>query len=109
MFNKCYNYEIYEPLWISDLCNHYLDTVLDDCSIDEKFPVDVKQWLDSRLNNIDLINFTNPRELITQYRKTVPVITGKLDDIIDPTYNDKFLQILAFDKFASLIVNPNVR
>lgn len=105
VFNKCYNYEIFEPLRISDLCNRHLESLLGSFSIDDEFPAEVRCWLAERLSSIDGPNFKSPRDLVTQYRKTVPVVVAKLDEIIDPTHNDKLLQALAYDRLASIVVN----
>lgn len=101
VFNKCYNYEAYEPLTISNycdisaLCKNKLD-------IDCIFSDDLKQWLANKLNMNDT-ECINARILINSYKIRIPKVNENLNDLLDPTHNDKLLQIIAYDKFAVLL------
>ncbi|XP_011297107.1 thyroid adenoma-associated protein homolog [Fopius arisanus] len=105
VFNKCYNYECFEPLRISSLCEESLNTLSDHYDIHAPFPVEVQTWLIHRLN-IEPSDCQDAQALITSYRNRLPPLTNKLDDILDPTCNDKLLQSLAFEKFPHL-ENPH--
>ncbi|XP_063979091.1 tRNA (32-2'-O)-methyltransferase regulator THADA [Diachasmimorpha longicaudata] len=101
VFNKCYNYEAFEPLRISSLCEEYLNTLSDHYNIHAPFPAGVRTWLIHRLN-IEPSDCQDAQALITSYRNRLPPLSNKLDDILDPTCNDKLLQSLAFEKFLLL-------
>ncbi|XP_015126019.1 thyroid adenoma-associated protein homolog [Diachasma alloeum] len=105
VFNKCYNYESFEPLRISSLCEEYLNTLSDHYDIHAPFPAGVQTWLIHRLN-IESSDCQDAQALITSYRNRLPPLSNKLDDILDPTCNDKLLQSLAFEKFL-LVEEPH--
>ncbi|KAI4501053.1 hypothetical protein M0802_003856 [Mischocyttarus mexicanus] len=101
VFNKCKNYDCYEPVQLSNTCVEYIKTITKRISLDSPLPTDVLRWLTYHLN-LDLTKATSFRKLVSSYGDCVPVIEKKLRDILDPTYKDKLLQILAYEKYASL-------
>ncbi|XP_044579181.1 thyroid adenoma-associated protein homolog [Cotesia glomerata] len=103
VFNKCYNYEAYEPLRISDLCGHYLKEIThNQWNTETIFSSNLQRWLSNKLN-IRVSECKSAQILINVYKNRLPKVNKTLDDILDPTYNDKLVQILAFEKFLTLI------
>ncbi|XP_008545190.1 thyroid adenoma-associated protein homolog [Microplitis demolitor] len=103
VFNKCYNYEAYEPLRISDMCGRYLEVQIHDkWNTESIFSTNLQQWLSQKLN-MQISECKNAQALINAYKNRLPKLNQTLDDILDPTYNDKLIQILAFKNFLVLI------
>ncbi|XP_033219101.1 uncharacterized protein LOC117174281 isoform X3 [Belonocnema kinseyi] len=91
VFNRCSNYECFEPLWIARKCSKIVHTIIKQYSADEMIPKIVRCWLSYRLN-VELSNLTTFRELMTNYKNHIPNLKGRLRDILDPTYNSKLGQ-----------------
>ncbi|XP_043666118.1 thyroid adenoma-associated protein [Vespula pensylvanica] len=101
VFNKCKNYDCFEPVQLSNTCVQFIKAITKRYSLDSPLPVDAMRWLTFHLN-LDLTKATSFRKLVSSYGDYVPVIEKQLRDILDPTYKDKLLQILAYEKYASL-------
>ncbi|XP_012278910.1 thyroid adenoma-associated protein homolog isoform X2 [Orussus abietinus] len=101
VFNKCSNYEYFEPVRISVLCINSLERYDRGQLIDRTLLPEVKQWVCERLNIAEMRSNTL-REIIMEYKQHIPTITRTLKDILDPTYNDKLLRVQAYEKFETL-------
>ncbi|XP_047346981.1 thyroid adenoma-associated protein homolog isoform X3 [Vespa velutina] len=101
VFNKCKNYDCFEPVQLSNTCVQFIKAITKRYSLDSPLPMDAMRWLTFHLN-LDLTKATSFRKLVSSYGDYVPVIEKQLRDILDPTYKDKLLQILAYEKYASL-------
>lgn len=71
----------------------YLDNVL---------PDDVIDWVNTRLDIIFEKSITF-RMLVTNYESYIPTFENKLHDILDPTYKNKLLQVLAYRQFKEIL------
>lgn len=49
------------------------------------------------------MKFSNLSEFVHIQSKFIPTVGKKLNDYLDPTYGDKLQQVLAFERFASLM------
>ncbi|XP_034943611.1 thyroid adenoma-associated protein homolog [Chelonus insularis] len=103
VFNKCFNYEMYEPFQICELCNCYLNKLSKNTwNFPYNFSDDVQKWLSKRLD-IPISNCVNVHTLISIYKTKLPSVTNNLNEILDPMYNDKLLNHLAFEKITTFV------
>nr|XP_012149021.1 PREDICTED: thyroid adenoma-associated protein homolog [Megachile rotundata] len=101
VFDKCTNYDFFEPLEISRICveflmrymKSYLNSVLPDHVID---------WINSRLNT-EFEKSITFKTLVQNYASYVPTLENKLHDVLDPTYKNKLLQVLAYGHFKQIL------
>nr|XP_012233310.1 PREDICTED: thyroid adenoma-associated protein isoform X1 [Linepithema humile] len=103
VFNKCRNYDVFEPVQISILCFDLTKSIVQRYSIDSVLPPDVVRWINYRLQITDFSELLSFKDIVCDYKNNMPTIERKLDEIIDPTYRDKLLQLLAFEKYMSLL------
>lgn len=76
-------------------------TQLKQYCIDSTLPLDVVKWINYRLDS----NFAakSYRDIVCSYMRSVPEIKKwLLCSIVDPTYKDKLLQVLACERYATL-------
>ena len=100
MFNKCTNYDFFEPVEVSRICAEflienmkpYMDIILPDETID---------WINSLLN-VEFQKSISFRTLIRNYESYVPILENKLHDILNPTYRNKLLQILSYEQYKGI-------
>lgn len=69
--------------------------------IDSALPSDAVRWINYRLDT-DFSTSSSFKDIARNHRNNVPTLEKKLDEILDPTYKDKLMQILAFEKYLSL-------
>ncbi|XP_036143447.1 thyroid adenoma-associated protein isoform X3 [Monomorium pharaonis] len=101
VFNKCRNYDVFEPVKISKLCFDLTKSIKQRYSIDSALPPDAVRWINYRLGT-DFPLLSSFKEIVCNYRNNMPKLEKKLEEILDPTYRDKLLQVLACEKFGSL-------
>ena len=104
VFNRCSNYECFEPLWIAKKCSKVVHSILKEYSVDEIIPDNVRCWLSDRLNVQLAGNLSTFRELMMNYKNHLPDFEGRLRDILDPTYNSKLIQLVAYEHLAKQIL-----
>ncbi|CAL7943054.1 unnamed protein product [Xylocopa violacea] len=97
VFNKCTNYDFFEPVELSRICSEFLRKNMQ-CYIDNRLPDDVIDWVNSLLN-VECKKDISFRTFVRDYQSHIPVIENKLRDILNPTYKNKLLQILAYEQF----------
>ncbi|XP_025991728.1 thyroid adenoma-associated protein isoform X2 [Solenopsis invicta] len=101
VFNKCRNYDVFEPVKISKLCFDLIQSIRQRYSIDSALPPDAVRWINYRLGT-DFPLLSSFKEIVHNYRNNLPILEKKLEEILDPTYRDKLLQVLAYEKYMSL-------
>ncbi|XP_034189800.2 thyroid adenoma-associated protein homolog [Osmia lignaria lignaria] len=101
VFNKCTNYDFFEPLEISKICVEFLIRNMKSY-LDNVLPDDVIDWVNSRLDIIFQKSITF-RMLVTNYESYIPTFENKLHDILDPTYKNKLLQVLAYRQYKEIL------
>lgn len=71
--------------------------------IDRTVPLspDAVRWINYRLNT-DFSPLSSFEDIVRNYKNSVPTLERKLDEILDPMYKDKLLQVLAYEKYMSL-------
>lgn len=85
------------------MCGRYLKEIThNQWNTETIFSSNLQRWLSNKLN-IRVSECENAQILISVYKNRLPKVNQTLDDILDPTYNDKLVQILAFEKFLTLI------
>lgn len=85
------------------MCGRYLEVQIHDkWNTESIFSTNLQQWLSQKLN-MQISECKNAQALINAYKNRLPKLNQTLDDILDPTYNDKLIQILAFKNFLVLI------
>lgn len=62
---------------------------------------DAVKWINYRLDT-DFSPLSSFKDIVHNYRNNVPTLERKLDEILDPMYKDKLLQVLAYEKYMSL-------
>ncbi|KAK1119163.1 hypothetical protein K0M31_013659 [Melipona bicolor] len=100
VFNKCTNYDFFEPVEVSRICAEflienmkpYMDIILPDETID---------WINSLLN-VEFQKSISFRTLVRNYESYVPIFENKLHDILNPTYRNKLLQILSYEQYKGI-------
>lgn len=70
-------------------------------SIDSALSSDAVKWINYRLDT-DFSALSSFEDIARNYKNNVPTLERKLDEILDPTYKDKLLQVLACEKYVSL-------
>lgn len=70
-------------------------------SIDIAIPPDAMRWMNYRLDT-DFPLLSSFKEITSNYRNNLPTLEKKLEEILDSTYRDKLLQVLACEKYVSL-------
>ncbi|XP_043284678.1 thyroid adenoma-associated protein homolog [Venturia canescens] len=104
VFNKCYNYEIFEPLTITNLCVREFKHLLENYDENSGLPYDVKRWLSEKLFiAIEPREFACARLIIVRYKAAMHEVALQLEGITDPMYNDKMLQFITCKKFDSTL------
>lgn len=100
VFNKCRNYDVFEPVRISELCFNLTKSITQRYSITNVLPSDVVKWINYRLDTeFFMLSF---KDIVRGYTKNVPRLKRTLVEILDPTYRDKLLQALACEKYMLL-------
>ncbi|XP_011644648.1 thyroid adenoma-associated protein homolog [Pogonomyrmex barbatus] len=102
VFNKCRNYDVFEPVRISYLCFDLVKLIIQKYSINRPLPSNVVRWINYHLDSNFHTMFSSFRGIVRDYRCEPPSLQNKLEDILDPTYKDKLLQILTYEKYRSL-------
>ncbi|KAL6425099.1 hypothetical protein ACFW04_009413 [Cataglyphis niger] len=102
VFNKCRNYDVFEPVKISKLC-FSLTKLIMQYFIDRAVQLspDTVRWINYRLNT-DFSPLSSFEDIVRNFKNNVPTLERKLDEILDPMYKDKLLQVLAYEKYMSL-------
>ncbi|XP_020280401.1 thyroid adenoma-associated protein homolog isoform X2 [Pseudomyrmex gracilis] len=101
VFNKCRNYDVFEPVRISELCFDLTKSITQRYSIDTTLPSDAVRWMNYRLDT-DFSEVSSFKDIVRSFKNNVPILETNLDKILDPTYKDKLLQVLAYEKYLSL-------
>ncbi|XP_076752598.1 thyroid adenoma-associated protein homolog [Xylocopa sonorina] len=99
VFNKCTNYDFFEPVELSRICIEFLRENMQRY-IDNRLPDDVIDWVNSVLN-VECGKNISFRTFVEDYQSRIPVIEYKLRDVLNPTYKNKLLQILAYKQFRN--------
>jgi len=86
---------------ISELCFGFTKSIMQRYPINRTLSPDVVRWINYRLDT-DFSASSSFKDIAHNYRNNVPILENKLDEILDPTYKDKLLQILACEKYVSL-------
>lgn len=79
--------------FLIDNMKRYMDVSLPDDSID---------WINSLLN-VEFEKSISFRTFVKTYENYIPTIENKLRDILNPTYKNKLLQILAYEQFKRVL------
>lgn len=101
VFNKCTNYEFFEPVEVSRICaeflikntESYMDIILPDEDIN---------WINSLLN-VKFQKSISFKTLIRNYESYLPFLENKLHDILNPTYKNKLFQILVYKQYKKIL------
>ncbi|XP_011879410.1 PREDICTED: thyroid adenoma-associated protein homolog isoform X2 [Vollenhovia emeryi] len=102
VFNKCRNYDVFEPVRISKLCFDLTKSITQRYSIDNALPPDVVRWINFRLDT-DFPALSSFKEIVRNYRSNQPTLEKELEEILDPTYRDKLLQVLACEQYVVMM------
>lgn len=86
---------------VSELCFNLTKSITQRYSIDSALPPAAVRWINYRLDT-DFPALSSFKEIICNYRNSLPTLKKELKEILDPTYRDKLLQILAYEKYVSL-------
>ncbi|TGZ53696.1 Thyroid adenoma-associated protein [Temnothorax longispinosus] len=106
VFNKCRNYDVFEPVKISKLCFNLTKSITQRYSIDNPLLPDAVKWINYRLGT-DFSAFSSFRKIVCNYRNNLPTLEEELKEIEDPTYRDKLLQVLARKEYV-LLMSDNI-
>ncbi|KAL0130897.1 hypothetical protein PUN28_002477 [Cardiocondyla obscurior] len=101
VFNKCRNYDVFEPVKISNLCFDLTKSISQRYSVDSALPPNVVKWINYRLDT-DFSTSSSFKEILRNYRNNLPTFEKGMKEILDPTYKDKLLQVLACEKYFLL-------
>ncbi|XP_024228458.1 thyroid adenoma-associated protein homolog [Bombus impatiens] len=101
VFNKCTNYDFFEPLEVSRTCAEFLIKNMK-CYIDIILPDDAINWVNSLLN-VQFQKSISFRTLVKNYENYIPTLENKLHDIMNPTYKNKLLQILSYEQYKNIL------
>lgn len=101
VFNKCRNYDVFEPVRISELCFDLTKSIIQRYSINSALPPDAVRWMNYYLGT-DFSALSSFKDIMDNYRNNMPTLEKELNAILDPTYKDRLLQVLAFEKYVSL-------
>lgn len=101
MFNKCTNYDFFEPLEVSRTCAEFLIKNMK-CYIDITLPDDAINWVNTLLN-VQFQKSISFRTLVKNYENYMPTLENKLHDILNPTYKNKLLQILSYEQYKNIL------
>lgn len=70
-------------------------------SIDNLLPPDTVKWMNYRLDtNFSILS--SFRDIVRSYKINIPILEKEFEEILNPTYKDKLLQVLACEKYISL-------
>lgn len=86
---------------ISELCFDLTKLLMQRYSTDSVLPPDAVKWINYRLDT-DFSDLSSLKDIARNYKNNVPTLERKLGEILDPTYKDKLLQVLAYEKYVSL-------
>ncbi|XP_017767432.1 PREDICTED: thyroid adenoma-associated protein homolog [Eufriesea mexicana] len=101
VFNKCTNYDFFEPVEVSRICAEFLIDNMK-CYMDISLSDDSIDWINSLLN-VEFEKSITFRTLVKTYENYIPTLENKLRDILNPTYKNKLLQILAYEQFKRVL------
>ncbi|XP_066602725.1 tRNA (32-2'-O)-methyltransferase regulator THADA isoform X2 [Prorops nasuta] len=102
VFNKCRNYDCFEPIQMAKMCIQQLELIIRDYSIDNALSSNILRWLNKHLN-LHLPENTTFRSVITEYKSHIAFLSEKLEDVLDPMYKDKLMQITIYKKLIFLL------
>ncbi|XP_032686483.1 thyroid adenoma-associated protein homolog [Odontomachus brunneus] len=106
VFNKCRNYDVFEPVKISEICYNWTKSIGLRHFNDNILPLDVIEWINYRLETeFTALSF---KEIVFCYKGNMPKIEKNLFKILDPTYKDKLLQVLVYEKYWTLFGTLNL-
>ncbi|XP_076281120.1 thyroid adenoma-associated protein homolog [Lasioglossum baleicum] len=101
VFNKCTNYDFFEPVEVSKICmklfTEHIKSFADNALSD-----DVIMWISSRVN-IEFPKSLTFKMLLQNYEKSISPLEKGLYDILDPTYKNKLLQVLTFKEYKEIL------
>lgn len=86
---------------ISKLCFDLTKSITQRYSIDSALPPDAVRWINYRLDT-NFSALSSFKEIVNNYRNNLPTLERELEEILDPTYRDKLLQILTYEKYVLL-------
>ncbi|XP_053978805.1 thyroid adenoma-associated protein [Hylaeus volcanicus] len=101
VFNKCTNYDFYEPVETSRICAKFLMEHMSDY-VDNVLSDDIVEWINSRLN-VEISKSISFKTFVNKYECYVPTVENRLDDILDPTYKNKLLRVRAYREFKDIL------
>ncbi|XP_076629490.1 thyroid adenoma-associated protein homolog isoform X1 [Colletes latitarsis] len=102
VFNKCTNYDFYEPVEMSRVCAKFLLEHMND-SVDNVLSDDIIEWINFRLN-VEISKSLSFRMYVKNYESYLPSLENELCDILDPTYKSKLLQVLAYEQYKEILL-----
>ncbi|XP_031835838.1 thyroid adenoma-associated protein homolog [Nomia melanderi] len=101
VFNKCTNYDFFEPVELSKACAKLFSEHLKSFA-DNALPEDILIWISSRVN-IDMPESSSFKILLENYGNHMSPLENGLYDILDPTYKNKLLQILMYKEYKDML------
>ncbi|CAK9832227.1 Thyroid adenoma-associated protein homolog [Anthophora retusa] len=101
VFNKCINHDFFEPVEVAKTCAEFLIKNMK-CHVDDILADDVIDWINTLLN-IEFRKSITFRTFVKDYGSYVPAIENKLHDILNPTYKNKLLQVLAYKEYKKIL------
>lgn len=102
MFNKCTNYDFFEPVELSKACAKFFPEHLKSFA-DNALPEDILIWISSRVN-IDFPKALSFKMLLKDYENRMSTLENGLYDILDPTFKNKLLQMLMYKEYKAVLL-----
>lgn len=102
VFNKCRNYDVFQPVRMAELCSTFMKTIFEhsEFSIYKAIPPCAVKWINYRLGTDFPVESTF-KEIIYNYESNMPKLKSELEEFLDPTFKDKLFQVSAFKEYAS--------
>lgn len=101
VFNKCTNYDFYEPVEMSRICAKFLTERMES-SLNNVLSDDIIEWINSRLS-LEIPKSISFRTFVKKYESYVPTLENGLNDNLDPTYKSKLLHVLAYKEYKEIV------
>ncbi|XP_011351393.2 thyroid adenoma-associated protein homolog isoform X2 [Ooceraea biroi] len=102
IFVKYKNYNVFEPVRISELCFGLTKKIMQRYSIDSALPPGALKWIDDRVPHINFHALSSFKDIVRNYGITMSTVERRLDAILDPMYKDRLLIYSAYEKYVSL-------
>nr|XP_033325395.1 thyroid adenoma-associated protein [Megalopta genalis] len=101
VFNKCTNYDFFEPVEVSRTCVKFFSEHMGSFATNV-LSDDILMWISSRVN-IEFPKSSTFKTLLKIYANHLSPLENGLYDILDATYKNKLLQVLTFKEYKKIL------